>query len=162
MQKNCLSEPRGAALAAAALALGLWSASGCAGKTSDDPETAGTGGNSVGGSGGTSTAGSGGTSTAGGTAGTGGAGSVLTCVTPEDCTWTEIPNEILLPTDCICLLGCPHLLVNRTTAERRAAQHASLCDPWTDGQGNPCPIDECLIPPTPDCIDSVCTSEPWY
>jgi hypothetical protein len=80
------------------------------------------------------------------------------CVTAADCAWGEIPHEILQPSDCICLFGCPYLPLSKTTVERRLKQHQALCDPSRDGKGQPCPVDDCITPPAIDCRAGVCSA----
>ena len=94
--------------------------------------------------------------------GAAGAASYLTCETPSDCAWGEIDHEILVFEDCICLFGCPYLALNRQTVERRLAQYTAICDPYTDGQGNPCPIDDCMPPPELECVDNECYGPPLW
>ena len=119
---------------------------GCAGSTVD--QTGGAAGTSSGGTGGTSTGGT----------GTGGADASRTCATAGDCTWGEIEHDILSPADCICLFGCPGHVQNVTTYQRRQQQYFALCDPNVDGQGNPCPIDECIQPPPLACVEGLCVA----
>jgi hypothetical protein len=90
--------------------------------------------------------------------GAGDAGPVNSCNVPEDCAWGEIDREILAPTDCICLFGCPTLALNTETVERRQAQYSEHCTPGRDGEGNPCPVDDCLPPPALRCVDNICTA----
>lgn len=81
---------------------------------------------------------------------------VRACQTSTDCAWGEIDHEIVRSTDCVCLLGCPMLVLNRVTVDRRQAQYRSLCTPGRDGMGNPCPIDDCSQPPPLVCRDGAC------
>jgi hypothetical protein len=92
--------------------------------------------------------------------GGGATGSTLACAVAEDCTRTEIDHEILSRADCICLLGCPFHIVNVTTANRRTAQHQALCTPGQNAQGQPCPIDDCALPPPLACTDQMCLLAP--
>jgi hypothetical protein len=78
------------------------------------------------------------------------------CNTSEDCAWGEINHEILTAKDCVCLLGCPYLPLSKTTVDRRAAQYKALCTPNQDGNGNPCPVDDCAGPPAIACNNHVC------
>jgi hypothetical protein len=56
----------------------------------------------------------------------------------------------------------PHLPLNKETVERRLAQYENLCDPEHDGNGDPCPIDDCMAPPEPTCVEATCgPSDPW-
>ncbi len=125
------------------------------------------GGNGTGGSAGTAgTAALGGGTASGGSSETGGSenqgsgGSqpvdATSCQTATDCGWGEIDHEILESTDCICLLGCPYLPLSQDAIDRRLEQYQNLCNPQVDGAGNPCPIDECMMPPDPTCVDNVC------
>jgi hypothetical protein len=112
------------------------------------------------------TAGTGGVTVIGGSAGTAGlgpaggaagaAGSDSSCAADADCAWGEIDHEITTRADCICLFGCPGLIQNKTTVARRQAHYAALCDPSTDGQGRPCPIDDCMMPPALACVKGQC------
>jgi hypothetical protein len=126
------------------------------------PEQNGGGGTiaNAGGSGGGGTGGDapaqGGAPGSGGAPGAGGAVSERTCTVAADCAWGEIAKDILVATDCPCLLGCPSLIQNKTTIDRRAAQYKALCHPGTNGQGNPCPIDDCIMPPPLSCNGGVC------
>ncbi|MBN2192516.1 MAG: hypothetical protein JW751_06835 [Polyangiaceae bacterium] len=122
----------------------------------DEPSTGSGGASNTGGA-----SSSGGASTTGGATGTGGT-AVDYCTQPSDCGWGEIDHEILAPTDCICLLGCPHLPLSKQTITRRQHQYEALCDPMVDGNGEPCPIDECAMPPEPTCQDDTCGPiDPW-
>jgi hypothetical protein len=78
------------------------------------------------------------------------------CQKAEDCVWGEIDHEILSRTDCICLMGCPGLIQNRQTHDRRQLQYKTTCDPRFDGQGKPCPIDDCIMPPPLSCSQGTC------
>ncbi|HWA72594.1 MAG TPA: hypothetical protein VG937_09675 [Polyangiaceae bacterium] len=127
---------------------------------------AGTGGKATGGdaAGGKATggAGTGGKATGGDAAGgkaTGGAatgGSDNACENASDCAWGEINHEILTKADCVCLFGCPYLPQSRTTVERRRAQYTALCTPGQNGQGMPCPIDDCIEMPSLSCVNGAC------
>jgi hypothetical protein len=105
-------------------------------------------------------AGSGGTAGAGGVSVTGGAGGAAggdsSCKVFSDCAWGEIGHEIIKRTDCMCLFGCPGLIQNVTTVARRRAQYTAICDPAVDGQGRPCPIDDCMMPPPLACVGGQC------
>jgi hypothetical protein len=90
----------------------------------------------------------------GGATGTGGA--TQACTRAADCTWTEIDVEIRSTRDCMCLFGCPSIVVNQATATRRQQQFEAFCSYGEDGQGNPCPIDECVIPPALECRAGQC------
>jgi hypothetical protein len=110
--------------------------------------------------------GAGGVTVTGGAAGTGGvtvtggaggaAGSDSSCKLSSDCAWGEIGHEIAKRTDCMCLFGCPGLIQNATTVARRRAQYTAICDPAVDGQGRPCPIDDCMMPPPLACVAGQC------
>jgi hypothetical protein len=78
------------------------------------------------------------------------------CEENDDCVWAEINREITQQSDCMCLLGCAGLKQNRTTRDRRQAQYDAYCYWGQDGQGNPCPVDECIEPPTLACVDGHC------
>jgi hypothetical protein len=69
-----------------------------------------------------------------------------TCSVAGDCGWGEIDHEILSPSDCICLFGCPYIPLSKVTVDRRTAQYNMFCTPGKDGQGNPCPVDDCAGP----------------
>jgi hypothetical protein len=135
--------------------LGLPLLSACGG-TTESPVVQGSGGSA--GSGGAAATGgigvTGGATAAGGTGGA--AGSDSSCNIDIDCAWGEIGHEITKRADCLCLFGCPGLIQNTTTATRRQAQYAALCDPRTDGQGQPCPIDDCMMPPPLVCLNGQC------
>jgi len=98
---------------------------------------------------------SGGKGTTGDT-GTHPTGSPRRCLIDSDCGVGEIAREILSRADCMCLFGCPHLPLSRETIARRQSQYDALCDPRTDGRGNPCPIDDCARPPNPVCSAGQC------
>jgi hypothetical protein len=83
----------------------------------------------------------------------------VACESEGDCGWGEIGREIRVPSDCMCLFGCPYLPLSHVTIARRQAQYQALCDPQTDGQGNPCPIDDCIPPPPAMCIEDRCTGD---
>ena len=106
--------------------------------------------------GGTSSTTSGGTSS--GTTTVTGSGPYDTCTAASDCAWGEIDHEILSPSDCPCILGCPYLPLSKTTVERRNAQYMALCKPNVDGHGNPCPVDDCVTPPALACSGGKCVA----
>lgn len=144
------------------------SVDGSGGSTSDttsDTSSAqgGSGGSGTSsGSGGAATSSEGaGGSSGGGQAGSGGGGqpSETYCEDASDCSWGEIDHEILEQSDCLCLFGCAFLPLNQQTVMRRNQQYQSLCDPSVDGEGNPCPIDDCIAPPEPTCVDNTCGPE---
>ncbi len=82
------------------------------------------------------------------------------CENADDCTFTEIADEIRGTEDCPCLFGCPYLPVNEATAMRRQAAYDAMCTPGIDGDGNDCPVDDCAPPPTAICNgDNLCDSE---
>jgi len=85
-----------------------------------------------------------------------GAASALACTAATDCTRSEIDHEILSAADCICLLGCPFHIMNKTTANRRMAQYQALCTPGRNAQGQPCPIDDCAQPALLECSQNMC------
>ncbi|MEP7052263.1 MAG: hypothetical protein ABJB12_17995, partial [Pseudomonadota bacterium] len=91
-------------------------------------------------------------------AGGGSAGAPTTdsCAVAADCTWGEIPNELVKASDCRCLYGCGYLAQNTTTQERRAAQYEKLCNPQKDGRGDPCGIDDCAPPGVLSCVSGTC------
>lgn len=80
-----------------------------------------------------------------------------TCSVDSDCGWGEIKREILSTKDCMCLYGCPYLPLAKSTVERRMQQHDKLCDPQRDGNGQPCGIDDCSMPPAVVCTAGKCT-----
>jgi hypothetical protein len=94
----------------------------------------------------------------GGAPGGGGTAGERSCAVAADCAWGEIAKEILVATDCPCLFGCPSLVQNRATLDRRAAQYKALCRPGMNGQGQACPIDDCVQPPALSCTDGLCTA----
>lgn len=87
-------------------------------------------------------------------------GPVDACMVPADCAWGEIDHEILSPADCPCLFGCPHIPLSTTTVARRNAQYQQLCKPGVDGQGNPCPVDDCATPGALACQAGKCVAAP--
>ena len=97
----------------------------------------------------------------GGSTGTGSAGGSAAydaCTTDAECGWGEIDHEIASSSDCPCLLGCPYLPLSAATIARRQAAYQSLCTPGQDGNGDPCPIDDCAGPPTIACIAGHCAA----
>jgi hypothetical protein len=78
------------------------------------------------------------------------------CMRNEDCVWGEIDHEITRREDCICLFGCPSIIQNVETRDRRAMQYEMFCDPRFDGMGEPCPVDDCMAPPPLFCREGVC------
>jgi hypothetical protein len=78
------------------------------------------------------------------------------CNRDSDCAWGEIPHEIEQASDCICLYGCPYLALSKETVDRRVAQAQSKCNPRQDGQGQPCGIDDCNMPPPAVCSQGAC------
>ena len=123
----------------------------------------GTGGKSGGGGkGGANASGTGGThGGSGGAPAAGSSGSDATqCETAADCAYGEIDHEILKKSDCICRFGCPYLPLSKTTIERRNASYTKLCDPAKDGQGKPCPIDDCVPLEAILCEDNTCRAAP--
>jgi hypothetical protein len=97
----------------------------------------------------------------GGNAGTGGSTATVAadaCTVAADCGWGEIEQEINSSADCPCLLGCPFTPLSTTTIARRQAAYQSLCTPGQDGQGNPCPIDDCASPPALACTAGHCVA----
>jgi hypothetical protein len=83
-----------------------------------------------------------------------------TCAVSADCTWGEIPKEIVSASDCACLYGCGYLPQTKTTATRRLQQHTALCDPQRDGKGSPCGVDDCAIGGPLACLGGVCQVAP--
>lgn len=79
------------------------------------------------------------------------------CLIDSDCGFGEIAKEIRSKADCMCLFGCPSLPLSKETIARRQSQYDALCDPRTDGKGNPCPIDDCARPPDPVCVAGECS-----
>lgn len=127
--------------------------------------SAGRGGSAAGGGTGGARAGAGGsggraTSGSGGGGGSAGAAGVPpdpdACMMDSDCGFGEIEHEILSSSDCPCLLGCPFIPQNQETLARRRAQYMALCEPRRDGQGQPCPIDDCVQLPDGMCVDGTC------
>lgn len=86
------------------------------------------------------------------------AGPLNACVTAADCAWSEIRAEINAPADCPCLLGCPNTVLNRDVAARRQRQYQALCTPGRSGNGQPCPIDDCAMPPALLCRNGLCVA----
>jgi len=82
------------------------------------------------------------------------------CKVDSDCAWGEIEHEILERKDCVCLYGCPYIPLSKQTVERRAGQHARLCEARQDGHGDPCGIDDCAEPPPLVCDAGVCGAAP--
>lgn len=82
-----------------------------------------------------------------------------TCTVDADCTWGEIPKELLNASDCPCLYGCGYLPQTTATQERRGAQYEKLCNPRKDGQGNECGIDDCAPPGNVRCIAGTCRAQ---
>jgi hypothetical protein len=80
------------------------------------------------------------------------------CKVDSDCAWGEIKHEILKKLDCVCLYGCPYLPLAKSAVSRRAQQHSDLCDPRSDGNGDPCGIDDCALPPPIVCEDGTCVA----
>jgi hypothetical protein len=78
------------------------------------------------------------------------------CMENADCVWGEIDHEITRREDCICLFGCPSIIQNVETRDRRAMQYEMFCDPRFDGMGEPCPVDDCIPPPPLFCREGVC------
>jgi hypothetical protein len=78
------------------------------------------------------------------------------CSMDSDCGFGEIDHEILSKSDCPCLLGCPYIPQNQETLERRRTQYTALCEPGKNGQGMPCPIDDCVQMPDGVCDDGTC------
>src|SRR4051812_8165722 len=93
-------------------------------------------------------------------AGAGGAASTDSCAVDDDCTLGEIEIEITKPSDCMCLYGCVYLPQTKMTAARRASQHQKLCKSDVDGQGQPCGIDDCIVPGTALCMNGKCQVAP--
>jgi hypothetical protein len=83
-----------------------------------------------------------------------------TCVADEDCQWGEISREILAASDCPCLYGCVYLPQTKTTVTRRMSQYKALCNPQTNGKGQPCGIDDCARPGAIACIEGACKAAP--
>jgi hypothetical protein len=131
----------------AALACASFLLAACGGSVS----SGGTGGSG----GGTGTGGSAGS---GGGTGTGGAYDV--CATAADCAWGEIEHEILQASDCVCLYGCPYIPLSKETVDRRNMQYQALCTPGQDGNGNPCGVDDCAVPPPIQCMSGKCVAPP--
>jgi hypothetical protein len=79
------------------------------------------------------------------------------CSIASECAWGEIDHEILSPSDCPCLFGCPFLPLAKTTVDRRLAQYAAFCTPGHDGHGNPCEVDDCAGSGPVFCVEGTCT-----
>jgi hypothetical protein len=164
-EEDAMTGMRGSiSVVALGMTLGVAGFGGCGGTT--DAQTRGSGGAATGGSiatGGTVAIGgsgaTGGMLVTGGTVATGGSGGGWTtsCVTATDCVWGEIDHEILQSTDCTCLFGCPSLIQNVATRDRRQTEYSVVCTPGYDGQGNPCPIDDCMMPPPLECVAGECS-----
>jgi hypothetical protein len=88
--------------------------------------------------------------------GSAGAANTETCSVDDDCTLTEIDTEIGKASQCMCLYGCVYLPVTKMTAARRMLQHTKFCKPDVDGQGQPCGIDDCVVPGTVACVAGTC------
>jgi hypothetical protein len=129
--------------------LSLLASGSCSSK--HEAQGAGTGGMKSGGNGGENAAGSGGASAV---------VDATHCDTAADCSFGEIDHEIVKKSDCICRFGCPYIPLNKTTIERRNASYAKLCDPSEDGQGKPCPVDDCVPVAVAVCDDQVCRAAP--
>lgn len=89
--------------------------------------------------------------------GTGPLASPTACSSDSDCALGEINHEIRSKADCVCLYGCPYLALSKDTIARRQSQYNALCDPNIDGNGNPCGVDDCAVPPNPLCVAGECT-----
>jgi hypothetical protein len=134
----------------------------CGGATTAPPTLTGGGsGGATGtvGSAGNNATGGGGTVQQGGAAGTA-VTPTDSCMADEDCTWGEIPKEILISTDCLCLFGCDYLPQTKVTAARRMAQYQALCNPHVDGNGEPCAVDDCATPGKVACTGGTCKAAP--
>jgi hypothetical protein len=136
----------------------------CGVSTTTPPTETGAGSGGSAATTGTGTAGAGiaggaGTTQQGGAAGTGMTATDI-CVVDDDCVWGEIPSEILQSTDCVCLYGCVYLPQTKVTAARRLDQYKALCNPATNGKGQPCGIDDCASPGSIACVDGTCKAAP--
>jgi hypothetical protein len=154
-----MTHSSGLALALRLLPLVVFTFGGCGGKS--DTTSQATGGR--GGAQATGGGGQGGAQATGGNSTNvevGGEGSFVSCTLKSDCTWTEIDLEILQTSDCMCLFGCPGTLVNTATAKRRSKQYEAKCTYGQDGNGDPCPIDDCIAPPAVTCDNGTCVSSP--
>jgi hypothetical protein len=80
------------------------------------------------------------------------------CALATDCGFGEIDHEIQSASDCVCLFGCPYIPLNKTTIDRRNAQYKTHCTPGKDGNGQPCPVDDCASPPQPVCKAGKCAA----
>jgi hypothetical protein len=89
-------------------------------------------------------------------AGSAGSSNTDTCTVNDDCTFTEIDNEISKASQCMCLYGCVYLPVTKVTAARRLQQHDKFCKTDVDGQGNSCGIDDCVVPGSTACVAGKC------
>ena len=81
-------------------------------------------------------------------------------LTESECAWGEIDHEILTRKDCTCLYGCPYIPLSKETVERRAQQHAALCNPREDGDGKLCGVDDCATPGALACNAGACEAAP--
>ena len=86
----------------------------------------------------------------------GAGGGTDTCIVDDDCTFGEIDKDITMASECICLYGCVYLPVTKITAARRLQQHKKYCQAAFDGHGNPCGIDDCVVPGTVVCMAGTC------
>jgi hypothetical protein len=82
------------------------------------------------------------------------------CSSDADCTWGEISREIVMASDCPCLYGCPYLPQTKATVMRRSEQYKALCNALTNGNGQPCGIDDCAAPGAIACVDGKCQPAP--
>ena len=82
------------------------------------------------------------------------------CEVESECAWGEIDHEILTRKDCTCLYGCPYIPLSKETVERRAQQHAALCNPREDGDGKLCGVDDCATPGALACNAGACEAAP--
>lgn len=82
------------------------------------------------------------------------------CMVNDECSWGEIPIEILKPSDCMCLYGCPYIPQNKATLMRRNQQYRMFCNPRIDGNGHLCGIDDCIALPQAACVDGMCARAP--
>jgi hypothetical protein len=134
------------------------SASGTGGASTGSGGTSKGSGGTTPSSGGRATGGkgSGGAPGKGGSSGAGGGRPPDACLISSDCDWGEIDREILSADACPCLYGCPGIALSRETIQRRQAQYDALCTPGRDGKGQPCGIDDCIVPPPLACIAQRC------
>jgi hypothetical protein len=78
------------------------------------------------------------------------------CSVDSECGVGEIDHEISSRADCLCLYGCPFVVLSKATIARRQSQYNALCVPGKGPTGQSCGIDDCVVPPTPACVAGEC------